>query len=406
MIFIKPHFTPKNKYNVKTVSHIANVQHPKSYLDEHLILTQLFIKPIYILRFIGVCPVKFHKAYIPNTSYFYYTFHFNWLSIYSIYSAIGQLAALILTYILVSKILSGDARMSHMIILFSQEFENGKNTTVIFTEYIATVYAIQYFICVTSIILTTFLTAPQLVTLLNRWSTQYLTKFTKVFPKSEHILTFSKLKTKFTRKHYWNLLFVFAYMGWVQLLTFNCLIGNHNNICTLADIQVNFINLLCGFPSALMITMHVAMVQGLTDLVLEALKQIKKATISSKQRAIHFEYFKLIYFVRRQYKLVEKVCGPAILILSAYFFTTTITNWIIVLWLIKGEVLVSVAISTLAFSLLQINVYLRIVRSNRKVLRDELEIMQIVMQNNNQERKDDTFTTLRDKFEVKIEYYC
>lgn len=62
---------------------------------------------------------------------------------------------------------------------------------------------------------------------------------------------------------------------------------------------------------------------------------------------------RLVYIIKRQYKLVQNVCGPGHLILTGFYFTSAITNWIMILCAFKGEIAVSMVLTTLAFCVVQ-----------------------------------------------------
>lgn len=87
----------------------------------------------------------------------------------------------------------------------------------------------------------------------------------------------------------------------------------------------------------------------------------------------------MIIFVRRQHKLVNRVCGPALLVFTGFLFSSSVVNWIIVLWLYKGSVPPSTAHSTLLFSFLQFVFFFMVTDLNIRVCQEEKEILRVVL---------------------------
>ncbi len=156
----------------------------------------------------------------------------------------------------------------------------------------------------------------------------------------------------------------------------------------------------------LLIALQLVLILVITQIVIEALIQIRD-NLSKFTESLHWKYvFNLICFVRRQYKLVEKICGPVQLALSAFYFTSSVTNWIIVLWLLKDDMPVSMVVICLSLSVMQIFTFWLLVTMNEKVLQIEKEIVNILQSSNGNVKIDErTFKSICERINVSKYIY-
>ncbi len=360
--------------------------------NERFIFSQLFLKNLFILRLLGACPLSFKKLKSKSTGE-YYVYKFKWKSLHIVYSLLVQTAAIFTTCFAVTNILNGSAQVNHLLYLFPDLTNVNQTASLTLPEYVTSAYFILLYICSSAITLVTFWTTPKMAVLLNCWSVFYFKKFLAVFPTYGKLLRFSAMNSIFFKRLLWKCTTLLICLTFFIKTIMYC-IHDVFSTCTLADKQVSLISVVFSAITGSIIAIEVFTLRSMNELVVKTFEQIHEACVKSPSFVPTSKFFKLVYFVRKQHQQVEKAFGPIFFVLAGFYFASTITNWIIVLWLIRGEVSAAIAISTLAFSFVQLATFHRLVAMNERVLNAENQIIKACLSSRH------LMSKFKDKFEV------
>ncbi len=226
--------------------------------------------------------------------------------------------------------------------------------------------------------MTMIYTVGDLANLLNQWIT-YLHKFAAVFSVDKTIYpNFAKFQQTVIRSLRFCMGFTILNIIIYEYISSNCFLPN--TVCTPIDTKLSFVISVVGSFVSFVLTMVFCMVAVLNKVVILAFCQLRHAirTSFNKQSISLKSIFSMTIFVRRQYNLTNRVCGPALLVFTVFLFVTTINNWIILLWLYKGRIPPFTAHSILSFTLLQFVFFLLITELNICVRNEENEVLRII----------------------------
>lgn len=404
----------------------------------NLILSQIFTKTLNPLRIIGSVPIIFkeltseenlsyskhtQKFENLNSHYTQYKFHFKWISLQAIYSFFIQLAFVLATAFIIFNVVSGHAKVSHYVISNSDdqtvksspaENTSSEQTTVeSFGEATSAFYVTQGYSSASATLLTSFWTVPYFVALLNKWTSQFAVQFYSAFPNyrcntlSQRYFEFYR-KLKCRLKCFLWVLVPFS-ISYSYLIT-NCLEFRNNPKCSRADYWVSIVSIPFAAIVLILNNTTILMIVVLIQVVIVAQIQIKKALVNAQSLQMELcwkQVFKLVTFVRRQYKLVEKVCGPIQLVWLTSYFASAITNWIIVLWLLKGKMSASMVQISLGLSLIESFNFWILIFMNERVLKEEKEIVQLIVTTtaDSTKIKERTLEAACKKLDVNLTYY-
>ncbi len=374
-------------------------------------LGQIFETTLRTLRYFGAAPVIFETQSLGNfqglqstkntTSYksntALYIFQFSRWSRQALYSLIIQIFIVLSSIYLVYNVVSGNAVVSHYLytgtldhseIPITNKSSTG-NYAQTFGDTIMAAYVFQYYSCGTAIMLTTFYTAPNLVMLINRWIYLYGYKFCKAFPNTNSQANY---KTSCNFGIFYNkldqrlkyVLFLIVLEPFVLFYTTtNCFKFRNNPICTETDYWVS---LVTGYLAPLIrIQNHLKLLlSGIMTLVVVVAQTHIKLALKNRENIENENYswnkvFSLVRFVRRQYQLGLMISGPVHLILAAGFFASGISNWIIVMWLLKGYIPLSMVAISQNFFIMDIFTFWVLVKIDEKVMTEEKKLLEMIV---------------------------
>lgn len=241
-------------------------------------------------------------------------------------------------------------------------------------------YFIQFYITLCCVILTTYLTDHNLTVLLNQWP-KFIFKFSTVFPvKSCH--AFGYLKVDKNGKFFFRALGVLCVITTTQYVyrASNCFM--QKNTCNSQDFQVSLLASTFGSLIAIITVIKLYLIATLNMVVIDAWLQLKLAIAETLASTTNFRWkpiFIMVMYVRKQSKLVEKVCGPVQLVFIGFYFSSVTTSWIIIFWLLKEGMPISLAVGVTFYSILQVIILWLLDSLNAKILKEEQEVVKIVI---------------------------
>lgn len=371
-------------------------------VEEYLsTLTNIFAKTLHISRILGISPlkhVKVDQASKSNNCSYSNEFVFRWFSLPSLYSFLFQLVYVVAALIIMFEVSNGYVKITR--ILGSEVFfgvTTGSSASVV-SETILTSYLLQMYSFGIALYLSTFWAAPKLEVLFRRWKTiisilHATFKTAQYQPKFDCI---SSLHVKVVKRNKWFYFSIVPFQIWVLLTASHCLFTN-DNTCSLLDIYISILSPIFGA-----ITVYAAVLTHFRtfvsiNLVHDTFKQVQFELKSQALNRNFKQVCKLVYSMRRHYKFVQSVCGPGHLILTGFYFTSAITNWIMVLSSLKGEITVSILSTSLGICVVQGVTFWSLSGSANQVLFVERIIVDLV--------KKMELNSLFDKLEVTFIYH-
>lgn len=349
------------------------------------ILTDIFRRTFVIQRNIGATPLQFLKAHhnLKDKNLTYHKFIFSCKSWQFVYSLIIQLLLACGICYVSFHIAIGNVRVTHFIRVPSLNQVSTKNETGTdsnFGNSILALYILMFFINGFVTNLAMLNTTVYLAKLLNQWNI-FLYKFALIFSEDTTFFPdFSELRQKVIRLLRLFLVFVASNVIIYCFISSKCFLPNKE--CTSVDLKVSWVISTIGSFVAFVLMSVFCMIDVLTKIVILAFSQLKDAIKGSPDKnSISLKsMFNMVIFVRKQYKLVDRVCGPALLVFTGFFFFTSIINWIILLWLYKGLIPPFTAHSTLVFCFVQFFIFFLVTEMHIRVHKEENEIMRIIME--------------------------
>ncbi len=360
-----------------------NISTDLQILKQISILTNIFRKTFVIQRNLAATPLQFLTVHpIPKEKNLtYYQFNFSFKSWQFVYSLIIQLLFAYGIIYVFYHIANGNVRVTRYIrtsLLYHESTKNETSTYSTFGDSILAAYICMFFINGFVTIRTMLFTVGDLAKLLNQW-TKYLYKFALIFSEDKTLFPeFSKIYKTISRLLRFSVVFTFLNATSYYYISSNCFLPNEK--CTQIDLKVSWVISIVGSFVAIVLMMVFCMIDVLNKIVILTFCQLKdviRSCLNKKSISLK-SVFSMIRFLRRQYKLTNRICGPALLVFIGFLFSTTITNWIILLWLYKGHIPTFTAQSTLVFSVVQFIFFLLITEINIRVRKEESEILKVV----------------------------
>lgn len=308
--------------------------------NEILNLNSIFRKLFFILRLLGATPLQFNGI----------KFQYSWKSYISIYSLLIQTLYVLGASFSIFHIIHGNVNVAKLIrlgpTLLLQYTSTNDVLHLPLGNKIVTVCTVQFYFLGTSIILTTFPTVSKLEKLLNKWM-EYIPNFSLTFPNmSNHLFpSFSKFHQTVT-----SLLKLYVVYSASTTIVYFYMLSKcifNSALCSSTEVKVSVITCILGPQMGFLIFIKNLMILILAKIPIYAFAQVSERIL---EKTYNFKsVFNLIIFIRKQYKLTETFCSPLQLITTGFCFTLIITNWIVILWLLKGHIPVAVATGMLSF---------------------------------------------------------
>lgn len=174
-------------------------------------------------------------------------------------------------------------------------------------------------------------------------------------------------------------------LGFVWVVS-NCFFNFET--CASADLQVSILAASLGPLTLIMATLVLLHLMISLQVAAEAMTQIKTAIILEERQCYLTgqtlknlkQIVRLVYLLRKQCKLLDAMGGPPQLVLCGFFFSSAITNWIMLLSLMRGEIPKTTTFTTLMFLTVQVLAYLHHVGILEKLVEEEKNVVDAVIE--------------------------
>lgn len=348
------------------------------------ILTDIFRTSLLINRCIGATPIQFltMKPISKDKDLKYYKFIFCYTSWHFLYSFKTQIILTSAIAFVIFHVANGNVNVTRYVRSSSLNHvptHNETETNFTFQNSIQITDILMFFIYGFAAFLALAYSTKDLAKLLNQW-VKYLRKFALIFSVDKAFFpNFTKFHQSVIRIIRFCVAFTFLNIIVYGYMSSNCFLPNE--VCTPLDLKISWVLTVLGSFVSFLLMMGLLMIVLLIKVVILAFCQLRNGIQSSQNKSsIRLKsIFSMIIFVRRQYKLVNRVCGPALLVFTGFLFSSSVVNWIIVLWLYKGSVPPSTAHSTLLFSFLQFVFFFMVTDLNIRVCQEEKEVLRVVL---------------------------
>lgn len=372
------------KQNQKLFDRI-NYFRPKTQAQ---VFSEIFCLIVYSSRLAGLTPLQIQKS--GNST----KFHFKLISWSAFFSGLFQIFFVMFAIVSSYSLLTGQAQISRAVGLISNDRYNYTNMliflfithifknfskTASFIETTMVIYELQFAFCGCVPVLSTFWSSIHLSHFLNNWIT-YAENFQSLFPRYCHVNGYSHIYTVAKRKLAVIVLLTSTVSIWFPFMFPYCFL--HNSTCKQADLQITIISVCLTTLSLWMITFQVYKLGICTKIIIEAFKQVKfvlNAQIQSDVIERNFrQLLKRLYFIRKEFRLLRKLCSPFHVVLAGFFFTSSIMTWILTLYYLRGQGPPFVTGFSLGFLGMQGIVLLMIAVLSEKISKQENDCVKII----------------------------
>lgn len=246
-----------------------------------------------------------------------------------------------------------------------------------------------------------FIEAPKFHKYFQEWNSYYK-NFSQVFCNydnkrkkdlSSSIVDFSRID----HMSKWLVrLCVVLYVGfgpWEFFILRKCILNLHSN-CDSVDVEQAWVYVLYGPFSLLCFSLDQVRLVIMMQAIVEAFRQLRSGLESILdledkmvfQNVSHYltpkKSIQLVYRLRKLIWLLSRAVGPSQVIFLGFFFSGTITTWLIVLYFIKGEMPLFLAITIMQIWLMQLFVFLAFTKIAEKMLNEENNILRLISKMN------------------------
>ncbi len=263
------------------------------------------------------------------------------------------------------------------------------------------VYPLLYYCTVAGMAIANFIRSPKFHIYFQQWHS-YFEEFYQDFCNYDNNIKkhLSSSVVDFSRIDHMAKLLVrlclAIYVGfstWLFFILRKCLLNLHGN-CDRLDMEQAWVYALYGPFSMLYVGLDQVRLAIMMQAIFEAFRQLKEALESHldlKDETVfrnvsHYPapktIIQLVYHLRKLIWLISSAVGPTQVIFLGFFFSGTITTWMMVLYFIKGEMSLFLVVTIMQMWLLQLLVLLAFAKIAEKMLNGENDVLSLISKMN------------------------